>query len=177
MCWNKGGLCWKMAKLFYFCHLNKLVRPETFGPYYVFRTSLIIGVHSPKRTKFITYWQNTLSIRLPSTAAFFRYLLYIMFTVVFHRCVTWSFRSGELQTGSVEKRVLGRNCGRVILSGGCWKHFMKFSLISLHTSHNIKTVVVTIHYVENLKGWIRSKWENNIKKDIKNNVWLPESSR
>ena len=31
----KGGLCWKIAKLFYFCHLKKLVRPETFGPYYV----------------------------------------------------------------------------------------------------------------------------------------------
>ena len=26
---------WKTAKLFYFCHLKKLVRPETFGPYYV----------------------------------------------------------------------------------------------------------------------------------------------
>lgn len=78
-----------------------------------------------------------------------------MFTVVFHRCVTWSFRSGELQTGSigcVEKRVLGRICGRVILSGGYGKHCMKFLLISLHTSHNIKTVVVTIHYVEKLKG-------------------------
>ena len=25
----------KIAKLFYFCHLKKLVRPETFGPYYV----------------------------------------------------------------------------------------------------------------------------------------------
>ena len=22
--------------MFYFCHLKKLVRPETFGPYYVF---------------------------------------------------------------------------------------------------------------------------------------------
>jgi hypothetical protein len=31
----KGRLCWKIAKLFYFCHLKKLVRPETFGPYYV----------------------------------------------------------------------------------------------------------------------------------------------
>ena len=30
MCWNKGRLCWKIAKLFYFCHLKKLVRPETF---------------------------------------------------------------------------------------------------------------------------------------------------
>ena len=35
MCWNKGRLCWKTEKLFYFCHLKKLVRPETFGPYYV----------------------------------------------------------------------------------------------------------------------------------------------
>ena len=25
----------KIAKLFYFYHLKKLVRPETFGPYYV----------------------------------------------------------------------------------------------------------------------------------------------
>ena len=33
----KGRLCWKIAKLFYFCHLKKLVRPETFGPYYVYR--------------------------------------------------------------------------------------------------------------------------------------------
>jgi hypothetical protein len=31
VCWNKGRLCWKIAKLFYFCHLKKLVRPETFG--------------------------------------------------------------------------------------------------------------------------------------------------
>ena len=35
MCWNKGRLCWKIANLFYFCHLKKLVRPETFGTYYV----------------------------------------------------------------------------------------------------------------------------------------------
>ena len=26
----KVRLCWKIAKLFYFCHLNKLVRSETF---------------------------------------------------------------------------------------------------------------------------------------------------
>ena len=25
----------KNTKVFYFCHLKKLVRPETFGPYYV----------------------------------------------------------------------------------------------------------------------------------------------
>ena len=35
VCWNKGRLCWKIAKLFYFCHFKKLVRPETFGPYYI----------------------------------------------------------------------------------------------------------------------------------------------
>ena len=35
VCWNKGRLCWKTAQLFNFCHLQKLVRPENFGPYYV----------------------------------------------------------------------------------------------------------------------------------------------
>ena len=33
--WNKGRLYWKIAKLFYFCNLKMLVRPETFGPYHV----------------------------------------------------------------------------------------------------------------------------------------------
>ena len=32
VCWNKGRLCWKIANLFYFCHLKMLVMPETFGP-------------------------------------------------------------------------------------------------------------------------------------------------
>ena len=32
---SKGRLCRKIAKLFYFCRLKKLVRPEIFGPYYV----------------------------------------------------------------------------------------------------------------------------------------------
>ena len=35
VCWNKGRLRWKIANLFYFCHLKKLFRPETFGPYQV----------------------------------------------------------------------------------------------------------------------------------------------
>ena len=35
MCWNKGRLCWKIAKMFYFCHLKNLVSPEYFGPCYV----------------------------------------------------------------------------------------------------------------------------------------------
>ena len=35
-------LCWKIAKLFYFCHLKKLFRPETFGPYCVYLTTLNI---------------------------------------------------------------------------------------------------------------------------------------
>ena len=41
MCWNKGRLCWKIAKLFCFCHLKKMVRPETFGPYYVRRVIVL----------------------------------------------------------------------------------------------------------------------------------------
>ena len=35
VCWSKGRLYWKIAKLFHFCHLSKLVRPETYGPYHV----------------------------------------------------------------------------------------------------------------------------------------------
>ena len=37
-----------MAKLFYFCHLKKLVRPETFGPYYVYSQLIItyLGLYS-----------------------------------------------------------------------------------------------------------------------------------
>jgi hypothetical protein len=38
MCWNKGRLFWKIAKLFYFYHLKKLVRPEILDP-----TSYIIN--------------------------------------------------------------------------------------------------------------------------------------
>jgi hypothetical protein len=41
-CWNKGRICWKIAKLFYFCHLKKLVRPETFWPYYVWHDRQIV---------------------------------------------------------------------------------------------------------------------------------------
>ena len=33
VCWSKGRLYWKIAKLFNFCHLSKLARPETYGPY------------------------------------------------------------------------------------------------------------------------------------------------
>ena len=44
----KGGLCWKIAKFFYFCHLKKLVRPETFGPYYVFINLFTILVNTIK---------------------------------------------------------------------------------------------------------------------------------
>ena len=36
MCWNKGRLYCKIANLFYFCQLKKLVRSENFGPYYIY---------------------------------------------------------------------------------------------------------------------------------------------
>ena len=52
MCWNKGRLCWKIAKLFYFCHLKKL---ETFGPYYVHPSKVtlyrVFVIWSSKRTQ------------------------------------------------------------------------------------------------------------------------------
>ena len=52
VCWNKGRLCWKTAKLFYFCHLKKLVRPKTFGPYYVSFPCKFA------KLKYIVYWKH-----------------------------------------------------------------------------------------------------------------------
>ena len=52
----KGRLCWITKKLFYFCHLKKLVRPETFGPYYVH----IVGwctVHTTSKC-YVTFHKN-----------------------------------------------------------------------------------------------------------------------
>ena len=59
MCWNKGRLCWKITKLFYFCHLKKLVRPETFGPYYVLKTCHIqfSQTSSSKCVWSIPFWR------------------------------------------------------------------------------------------------------------------------
>jgi hypothetical protein len=34
-CVEIKGDYWKIAKLFHFCHLETLVRPETFGPYFI----------------------------------------------------------------------------------------------------------------------------------------------
>ena len=42
VCWSKGRLYWKIAKLFHFCHLSKLVRPETYGPYHVYPFCLAV---------------------------------------------------------------------------------------------------------------------------------------
>ena len=53
MCWNKGRLCWNIAKLYYFCHLKMLVRPETFGPYHVYHAKVLKGVRVPLHA-FIT---------------------------------------------------------------------------------------------------------------------------
>ena len=53
MCWNKGRLCWKIAKLFYFCHLKKLVRPETSGPYHVSQSLRDDGLIS---TVYSVHW-------------------------------------------------------------------------------------------------------------------------
>ena len=61
MCWNKGRLCWKIAKLFYFCHLKKLVRPETFGPYYVSNWAVsaeCFAVECTRKTS-IKLWMHT----------------------------------------------------------------------------------------------------------------------
>ena len=55
MCWNKGRLCWKIEKLFYFCHLEKLVRPETVGSYYV------CPVHGKSHGQLPDDWEMSLN--------------------------------------------------------------------------------------------------------------------
>ena len=71
VCWNKGRLCWKIAKLFYFCHLKKLVRPEIFGPYhlcffckvYVFNfKGWFSGEHTKENACFFGMWSSLVDI-------------------------------------------------------------------------------------------------------------------
>ena len=69
MCWNKGRLCWKIAKLFYFCHLKKLVRPETFGPYYVGRSVGIVTLSPPKQRDRL--WSQPILLLLQWMSGFF----------------------------------------------------------------------------------------------------------
>ena len=59
MCWNKGRLCWKIANLFHFCHLKKLVRPATFGPYHVLM-SHYQSTSSTQHVRRITFTQHTI---------------------------------------------------------------------------------------------------------------------
>ena len=68
MCWNKGRLCWKTAKLFYFCHIKKLVRPETFGPYYVCRLRTYVT--------FLLLWLDALSASREKHVRKWRYVIW-----------------------------------------------------------------------------------------------------
>ena len=66
MCWNKGRLCWKIAKLFYFCHLKNLARPENFGPYYVH--CALVGYFTKMKfwgAQFHLCYQPTFSVLFP----------------------------------------------------------------------------------------------------------------
>ena len=58
MCWNKGRLRWKIAKLFYFCHLKKLVRPETFGTYCIYIQFLPYRRHILCNSQMTTRWKQ-----------------------------------------------------------------------------------------------------------------------
>ena len=87
VCWNKGRLCWKIAKLFYFCHLKKLVRPETFGPYCVhvsaasLRTSELGGPIS----SLLANWRKILKSRAVIDIRKIRYVcrVFFLFSVKF----------------------------------------------------------------------------------------------
>ena len=92
MWWNKGRLCWKIAEFFYFCHLKKLARPETFGPYYVcinFPYFWNLRVHhcfckSPKQVSISAGWiHSTRSNRLRSILILSSHLYVYVIKVVF----------------------------------------------------------------------------------------------
>ena len=51
VCWSKGRLYWKIAKLFHFCHLSKLARPETYGPYHVHIYMMLCHTCNIKKSK------------------------------------------------------------------------------------------------------------------------------
>ena len=65
VCWNKGRLCWKIAKLFYFCHLKKLV---TGNFWTVLRTitTLICSVQWTLRTKTLYEFILSSATRTPT---------------------------------------------------------------------------------------------------------------
>jgi hypothetical protein len=53
-CVEMKGHYWKIAKFFNFCHPKKLVRPKTFGPYYVIHCAVFFifrAPASPRRSK------------------------------------------------------------------------------------------------------------------------------
>ena len=54
-------MCWKIAKLFYFCHLKKLVRPETLGPYYVGVILVTRVQYYPPPLIFVSFIQNNVT--------------------------------------------------------------------------------------------------------------------
>ena len=80
MCWNKRRLCWKIAKLFYFCHLKKLVRPETFGSYYVYQSYSL---------SLIDYLISFLCAVL-----WFR-VLFIFYVSIWKNYITWGYKSAN----------------------------------------------------------------------------------
>jgi len=98
MCWNKGRLYWKIAKLFYFCHLKELVRPGTFWPTLV-RTYHTDRLLSPLRLLLRTYmdksalfWDVTHRrlIFLPT----FRYILSVPSWKIKSSWTTWPVKMG-----------------------------------------------------------------------------------
>ena len=116
VCWNKGRLYWKMAKLFYFCHLKKLVRPETFGPYhvcYLWRTS------QPSQLRL--RWTSGTCYELgPVTALFVR--------LCWSNSYSYYLRAAALQIFLCPRNIGKRRWIHDIITS----HVLSWSMTSLH---------------------------------------------
>ena len=115
MCWNKGRLCWKIAMLFYFCHLKKLVRPETFGPYHV---TLLMGLNYKEMPNFrfsLFHWVRKVSMNREENTNFCQYKLICKE----HTCKHNSMLLLNLAGPHVKKE--GRHCANTVLMWLSWK--------------------------------------------------------
>ena len=128
MCWNKGRLCWKIAKLFYFCHLKKLVRPETFGPYYACgvilstcvltrRSTVKIGARTSYHCVYDQFWYT-----------------YISYMGIWH-CVWWwveKIRVRRMITWCIGSYL---NLSLSVCLSVCLSHWIASSCLSVRMGH------------------------------------------
>ena len=137
----KGGLCWKIAKLFYFCRLKKLVRPETYGPYHVFKN--VKNISDTEYGHFSDKFINSFKIYSKNTLR--------TFCTKNTTCqfVFWSrvFSSIIKMAGNMKERVIRSNYNKI----NYWYEFrIEFSQILCTSSglwgHAVKQLVEALRY-------------------------------